>query len=291
MANRYFSHYWLEETCRWEKEHYAGQPFKHTASNLLRKRGVKPGDFIYGWSFNDGKLYIIGRMQVGRFVTQREADALYKSAEDWAWEATDHVFAKPGTATPMTFNKVVPPNLVRKLSFLDPTGEVKSPKFIANGKADPQTFRAVRELTPETAVLLDRLLDGGSNHRESELKHLVEADLDSLREEESFEEGGKRTRYTNYYERDAKLRIAAIGYHGTECSVCGFNFGRVYGERGAGFIEVHHLRPVSDLKKKTAIDPKKDMTVLCSNCHRMVHRRKDDVLSIEDLKNSIRSTA
>jgi predicted HNH restriction endonuclease len=56
------------------------------------------------------------------------------------------------------------------------------------------------------------------------------------------------------------------------------------GKRGAGFIEVHHLRPVSRLERKTIIDPRKDMTVVCSNCHRMIHRRKDNVLSPKSLK-------
>jgi HNH endonuclease len=283
---RYFSHYWLEETCRWEKEHYTGEPFRHTASNLLRKRGVEPRDFIYGWSFSGGKLLLVGRMQVGRFVSQREADALYKAAEGWAWKAADHIFAKPGTGTPMRFDNAVPPSLIRKLSFLDPTGHVKPPKFIGKDKVDPQTFRAVRELTQQAARLLDELINGGSARVKPPLEKTVESDLDSLRVEEQFEEGGNRVRYTNYYERNAKLRIAAINYHGTTCRACGFDFGHVYGERGAGFIEVHHLRPVSNLKKKRKIDPKKDMTVLCSNCHRMIHRRKDNVLSVEDLKRA-----
>ena len=67
--------------------------------------------------------------------------------------------------------------------------------------------------------------------------------------------------------------------------ICGFNFEEVYGERGKDYIEVHHLRPVSTLGKETKIDPKTDMTVLCSNCHRMIHRRKDNVLTPEELRN------
>ncbi|EPR65481.1 hypothetical protein ADICYQ_5402 [Cyclobacterium qasimii M12-11B] len=35
--------------------------------------------------------------------------------------------------------------------------------------------------------------------------------------------------------------------------------------------------------------PAEDLTVLCANCHRMVHRRKDIVLSLEELKQKIQA--
>jgi 5-methylcytosine-specific restriction enzyme A len=90
------------------------------------------------------------------------------------------------------------------------------------------------------------------------------------------------------YERDKNLRIAAVEHHGVTCKVYGFNFEEIYGERGKDYIEVHHLRPVSTLGKGTKVDPKSDMTVLCSNCHRMIHRRKDNVLTPEELKSLLR---
>jgi 5-methylcytosine-specific restriction protein A len=72
---------------------------------------------------------------------------------------------------------------------------------------------------------------------------------------------------------------------------CGFDFEYSYGERGAGYIEVHHLRPVSSLENETKIDPKTEMTVVCSNCHRMIHRKKDEVLTMEQIKELIRKHA
>jgi hypothetical protein len=73
-------------------------------------------------------------------VARREADALYKAAEGWAWKAADHVFAKPGTGTPIRFDNVVPPSLIRKLSFEDPAGHVKPPKFIVKDKVALRLF-------------------------------------------------------------------------------------------------------------------------------------------------------
>ncbi len=116
---------------------------------------------------------------------------------------------------------------------------------------------------------------------------VVKDDLDSLSEEETFPEGGKKTGFVNYYERNQSLRTAAIRIHGTTCKACGFNFREKYGEHGEDYIEVHHLRPVRTLTKKVNINPKKDMTVLCSNCHRIIHREKGNVLSIEELKGLI----
>src|SRR5215218_8692971 len=113
--------------------------------------------------------------------------------------------------------------------------------------------------------------------RASNFERVVASDLEALRAEEDYLEGTKTQRLVNHYERDQKLRTATVKYHGVTCKVCGFDFEQVYGERGKGYIEVHHLRPVSTLGKETKVDLKRDMTVLCSNCHRMIHRRKDQV--------------
>ena len=121
--------------------------------------------------------------------------------------------------------------------------------------------------------------------RDSAIEATVGSDLKGLESEEERFEGTKKKRFVNYYERDKKLRAAAVEHHGVTCRVCGFNFKEAYGERGKDYIEVHHLIPVSTLGKATKVDPKSDMTVLCSNCHRMIHRRKDDVLTPGELKS------
>ena len=32
------------------------------------------------------------------------------------------------------------------------------------------------------------------------------------------------------------------------------------------------------------INPEEDLVCLCSNCHRMIHRRRDKILTVEELK-------
>ena len=120
------------------------------------------------------------------------------------------------------------------------------------------------------------------------LEEQVAADLSALAMEQQLEEGGKTARLVAFYERNPELRSAAIRLHGTTCKACGFNFARAYGERGKDYIEVHHLVPISTYIEPTAVEPAKDLTVLCSNCHRMVHRRRDQPLSLSELIDIVR---
>ena len=92
---------------------------------------------------------------------------------------------------------------------------------------------------------------------------------------------------TTVYERDPKVREAAIKIHGTTCKACDFNFAEVYGQHGAGYIQVHHLRPLSDGPGERIVNPETDLIVLCANCHVMVHRKKNNTLSIDELKRMI----
>ena len=49
------------------------------------------------------------------------------------------------------------------------------------------------------------------------------------------------------YERDQRNRARAILYHGSRCSGCGFSFDAAYtAEHARGYIEVHHVRPLSE---------------------------------------------
>lgn len=69
------------------------------------------------------------------------------------------------------------------------------------------------------------------------------------------------------------------------CEACVFSFADYYGEIGEGYIECHHRVPLSNFKveKMTTLD---DLALVCSNCHRMLHRTID-ILSVEDLRTLI----
>jgi predicted HNH restriction endonuclease len=115
------------------------------------------------------------------------------------------------------------------------------------------------------------------------------SDDNALVGETEFQEGGKIRRWTNRYERDPHLRAKAIEIHGTTCMGCGFSFEQAYGGIGCGFIEVHHVKPVSAFERGTVVDAELDMITLCSNCHSIVHRKKSEPLPLEDLKAVLNS--
>lgn len=70
------------------------------------------------------------------------------------------------------------------------------------------------------------------------------------------------------------------------CEACGFNFKDFYGEFGDGFCEVHHIQPLS--KTDGIVETKlSDLAIVCSNCHRIIHR-SNPMFDIQKLSKIIR---
>jgi hypothetical protein len=65
--------------------------------------------------------------------------------------------------------------------------------------------------------------------------------------------------------------------------VCGFDFGAVYGAEFAGFIHVHHLRPLSEIRGEYVVDPVADLCPVCPNCHAVIHHG-GRVRSVEEVR-------
>lgn len=90
------------------------------------------------------------------------------------------------------------------------------------------------------------------------------------------------------YERDPELvrvkKNLVMGQEGRLCcEACGFDFAEAYGHLGDGFIECHHKVPVSKRLPEGLTTELDDLALLCSNCHRMIHRC-EPMLSVEQLK-------
>lgn len=104
----------------------------------------------------------------------------------------------------------------------------------------------------------------------------------------SYYEGVLHQVTVNSYERDRKARQACISAHGTRCSVCGIDFGEMYGEIGRGFIHVHHTVPLNTIGKGYRVTPDTDLIPVCPNCHAMLHRGMDgEARSVEELKAAL----
>lgn len=105
---------------------------------------------------------------------------------------------------------------------------------------------------------------------------------------ELYWEGVAKPVWVNAYERNPIARQRCIEHFGCRCSVCGCDFESMYGEHGKGFIHVHHLKPLSRIKREYLLDPIKDLRPICPNCHAMAHRFRK-ILSIEALRELVGS--
>jgi hypothetical protein len=111
-----------------------------------------------------------------------------------------------------------------------------------------------------------------------------------------IQEGRKKLVEAAVYERSSTLRNYAIKHFLKEekifCQCCNFNFQDFYGEQiGKGFIEIHHTKPIfkyedEDLEN-TLVQAVNNVTPVCSNCHRMIHRNWNKPLEIQYLIENI----
>lgn len=102
----------------------------------------------------------------------------------------------------------------------------------------------------------------------------LEAESDDLLGHVSgYPEGAIKSVRVNRYERDRRNRAAAIAIHGASCAACGLNMSQRYGQVAAGYIEIHHVTPASQLGADYVIQPEHDLVPLCPNCHSISHRR------------------
>lgn len=67
------------------------------------------------------------------------------------------------------------------------------------------------------------------------------------------------------------------------CEICAFSFIEKYGKWGEKFAEVHHKMPLSSLRESTKTNLA-DLSIVCSNCHRMLHRKGHRTLEVDELK-------
>lgn len=114
----------------------------------------------------------------------------------------------------------------------------------------------------------------------------IDAGTRKVVDRRAFEEGQRSIAEINMVVRNPALVAAAKARYGFRCQVCDFNFEERYGNLGKGFIEVHHLLPISARKgqRTSTID---DVGVVCANCHRMLHHGSK-LLSISELQALLR---
>ena len=112
----------------------------------------------------------------------------------------------------------------------------------------------------------------------------TENDSENIPDVDGAEEGSLKYREHLIRERNRSLILRKKKLATSlSCEVCGFDFKEKYGELGEDYCEVHHKIPLSSLEKSTKTKLK-DLAIVCSNCHRMLHRRRDEFLTIDKLR-------
>lgn len=112
--------------------------------------------------------------------------------------------------------------------------------------------------------------------------------------EEGFDEGREYLKQHLTHERNSRLVFLAKEKFKERnngklyCEVCGFDFNEKYGSYGMGFIEAHHKLPVAEMQEGD-VTKIEDLVMLCSNCHSMVHYKRE-WLTIDELKQIIENS-
>jgi len=144
---------------------------------------------------------------------------------------------------------------------------------------------------------VERLKSTASRIREAVISHKatlsqIESESEGAYEDEA-QEGKILTAMHHRRERNGKLVDKAKSERMAEtgrlcCEGCGFDFSKVYGLRGVGFIEAHHRVPLHEANAKGRKTVIADLALLCANCHRMIHRQKPWI-TVEELQEIIRT--
>jgi 5-methylcytosine-specific restriction protein A len=141
-------------------------------------------------------------------------------------------------------------------------------------------FRTTLSLLKEVA---SRIKSIGQNETLRNKIKYIEID-----ETEEAKEGKTLLKLHKYRERNQsivkKKKAFVLQQTGSLiCETCGFDFEKSYGGYGRGYIECHHKVPLHELlpNRKTTL---KDLSLICANCHRIIHRIKP-MPSIKKFKN------
>lgn len=293
-------------TCHWQFRTWLNrinsefEPVCLAGSNNFKKRGVSVSDVVYIVSLNEGQLYLGGRMVVKQIVTRRQAVRLWNNNN--LYEADDWIVDPAQEGTPLHLHRRLAPPLTRQLRFRSRSGP-KEPFFVSDTRLDNQATRGVRELMPESAALLDRIIEVTDRLPRTGQDLIVTDEVlaekqpfpnfeqfrlpDEIPPNTVFNEGAVSRVEVNRYERDPEARLACIAAHGTSCSICRFSFGSVYGPEAEEYIHVHHLRPLSENTGEHPVDPIADLLPVCPNCHAVLHLG-GRCRSIEEVQSLIR---
>lgn len=135
-----------------------------------------------------------------------------------------------------------------------------------------------------------------SGFDKNKIQKALKKDYTDIILDDLINEGQVSNRTIKHRQRSSKLRKEKIKelkrvYGKVSCLTCEFDFSVTYDGHGKNYIEIHHLEPVHlmDIQgnQQKLRDALKKVIPLCSNCHRMMHRKPNHILTVDELKKLI----
>lgn len=155
---------------------------------------------------------------------------------------------------------------------LDP--DYKGKGMDAYSKLDKQVFEEFSSnkiLLRQIANAIKQILNNHDlTNKVSRIENEESAEIDSVMEGQVLYKLHK-VRERNRKINEAKKKSVLKEKGELKCEACEFDFEKAYGHMGKGYIECHHLIPLFNFQvnKETKLE---DIALLCSNCHRMIHK-------------------
>jgi hypothetical protein len=144
-VSRYYLLYWKGSTA----DHNVGKLLDHIASDQLKPSLINIGDTIWIVTSQDGRLFLLGRLIVGKIIEgQKEAEAYWDNGA--LWEAKFHIAPEPGTE-----------EYARLIDISDTASQLRFESkdadrlTIVRGRVNAQQLQRVRRLTIESLALLE----------------------------------------------------------------------------------------------------------------------------------------
>ncbi|WP_113653182.1 HNH endonuclease [Pedobacter namyangjuensis] len=227
---------------------------------------VKPGEIILLFQKVDKIPGIAPRTYLTHLVTPVDYSKAVENPflqHDYRWEREVAVVAK-ASLDDMIFTHA------KNLSFFKPNwGKVCSISLLSETKS-------IEEIQNEVWGLFEGQFNAdifAAIDVAQEKKYSSDFDHGKL-------EGKEREAFRRHIWRERSPAIInlcktrAIENGNLHCECCDFDFKKIYGSIGTNFIECHHRVPIATGgERKTYLE---DLALVCSNCHRMLHRMKDD---------------
>lgn len=241
------------------------------ASSVIRNLGIGDAMLLIKTTGGSGEIPALGIVEVFQKYQMHEL-----SIALWGETKFPYIFffnTKPISLTWDTFKEDV-----GYASNFRPSGNVyrvRSDRF--------EKFKGVEGYLNHLGLKKDK-------YQVQKKQHTSKSTVGEVANRAEYDEGNRISQERSFFRRNPNLVRNAKEVYGYTCQVCSFNYQKKYGDLGLGYIECHHLNPLSERPEgewnenvKTSIQ---DVRVVCANCHRMMHRRRP-ALTIEELKATV----